>query len=66
MKQLIPRFKSEKAEDEKDRPPSAFRFVIHDPMKDVGSVKSGLGLNKKALPIGRAFCVLVRLFYLIT
>jgi hypothetical protein len=37
MKQLIPRFKPEKAEDEKDRPPSEFRIVIHEPIKDVSS-----------------------------
>jgi len=36
MKQLIPRFKPEKAKDEKDRLPSEFRIVIHDPKKEVG------------------------------
>jgi hypothetical protein len=50
MKQLIPRLKPEKAEDEKDRPPSAFRIVIHDPMKDVSSVKSN-NRTKKAPPL---------------
>jgi hypothetical protein len=40
MKQLIPRFKPEKAEDEKNRPPSEFRIVIHEPMKDVSSAQN--------------------------
>jgi hypothetical protein len=62
MKQLIPRFKTEKAEDEKNRPPAEFRIVIQDSMKDVSSVKSGLTRTQKAPPIGGAFCVLARLF----
>jgi hypothetical protein len=35
MKQLIPRLKPEKAKSEKDKPPPAFRIVIHEPKKEV-------------------------------
>ncbi|MFT4681906.1 MAG: hypothetical protein ACI9FU_000302 [Granulosicoccus sp.] len=66
MKQLIPRFKTEKAEDEKNRPPAEFRMVIQVSMKDVSSVKSDLTPKQKSPANWRGFLRSSKAFYLIT